>query len=468
MTMNDPSTEKPADFPPPQGFPSESAAPAPVVVKSSGTTLRYVLPSVLFVLMVGAIAWVTQFMPNWRADNKKAVPVGPAGAAALKFSLVRALWDPEDEDYALETEKGKDGHFDFPFENTSYQPAELGLKKRSCDCSYLEVCIVPPVEWERYRQEIAKSPVTAKSGDWAWEKIVDSETKGYEVPAGAKGLVRVTWHGRKAPGSRLQLTADMWHQPPGQVGQRRFEKLEVPILMAAPVQFLPTRINIGTIAARESGVADFTLWSATRSTLDFTGADSKDPLFTYEFKPFSPEERRDLEKKLRRPAAADKKGENTRVRAAYRFQVTVQEQASGKQLDQGPFHHDVTFLLDEDKVPGPQVSGMVSGDVIVGNTEERGKVDLKIFRAKQGTTRTVALWANDKIILEPESHTPARLQVHVKKAEKNGTNVKWLLEVTVPPNSHYGPFPEESVIILRIQGTPPRFIRIPVKGNGQA
>ena len=104
----------------------------------------------------------------------------------------------------------------------------------------------------------------------------------------------------------------------------------------------------------------------------------------------------------------------------------------------------------------------------MGNTEDRGKVDLKIFPAKEGTTKSIALWTDDKIILEPESQMPARLQVHVKKAEKNGLNVKWLLEVTVPPNSHYGAFSDESVIILRIQGTPPRFIRIPVTGTGQA
>ena len=45
--------------------------------------------------------------------------------------------------------------------------------------------------------------------------------------------------------------------------------------------------------------------------------------------------------------------------------------------------------------------------------------------------------------------------------------MKWKLEVSVPPDTQFGAFPEESVIILRTQETPPRFIRIPVTGNGQ-
>jgi len=155
------------------------------------------------------------------------------------------------------------------------------------------------------------------------------------------------------------------------------------------------------------------------------------------------------------------------VRKAYHFKVTIKEQASAKQMDQGAFHHTVSFLLDNEKVPGPQIFGTVKGDIIIGNTEDRGKVDLKIFRAKEGVTRTVSLWTDDKVNLQKESQVPATLEVKLNKEEKAGNRVKWGLEVTVPPNTQFGAFPEESVVILRVMTVPPRFIRIPVTGNGQ-
>ncbi len=46
-------------------------------------------------------------------------------------------------------------------------------------------------------------------------------------------------------------------------------------------------------------------------------------------------------------------GANTRVRCLYHFVVTVHEQAGGKRLYQGPFYHQVEFLLDDDKLHGP-------------------------------------------------------------------------------------------------------------------
>jgi hypothetical protein len=456
-------TEKPADFLAPRAFAGEP--PSPPRPKKARFPFRYVLPAVVFVIVVGAIAWITQFMPNWRVKTGNQPPInGPTAAKAINFAVKKAIWDPEDEAYALETERGHDGHFDFPFENLSGQPAEIGLLDRSCDCSHLEVCLVPPLEWEQYRKEIDKNPLTAKPGNWTWEMVPPNNTKGFEVPADAKGLVRVGWEGRKGPGSRLNLRIKVWHQPLGNVAQRDFEDLDVPIVMAAPLMFSPPRDNLGTLVARDSAVARFTLWSATRDAVDLKWGDADDPRFVYDKKPFSSEECRELEKKLR------KEGANTRVHSAFHFQVTVNEQAGGKQLDQGPFTHDVSFLLDDDKVRGPQVLGVAKGegDVIVGNTEDRGKVDMKIFRAKDGHKRVVPLWTENQILLEPESQTPATLQVKLEQGERTGSRTKWLLEVTVPPSTQFGVFPEESVIILRIKSTPPRFIRIPVTGNGQS
>jgi hypothetical protein len=236
--------------------------------------------------------------------------------------------------------------------------------------------------------------------------------------------------------------------------------------MVAAIRFTPVRIPLEALGSGESAGADFIVWSATRADDEWNlqWVDPKDPRFVYESKRFTVAERQELEKKLRRPSGPDKEGENTHVRAAYHFQVTVREHAGGKQLDQGPFRHEVTFLLDDEPIHGPQILGKAKDGIV--DSSNGGKVDLDTFRAKEGVERTVSLWTDEKIILKTESQIPATLDVEIK-GEKAGPRTKWLLKVKVPPSSQFGVFPEDSVIILRIQTTPPRFIRIPVTGNGQ-
>ncbi len=41
----------------------------PGVRRKKSTSLRYVLPAAMFILVVAGIAWVTQFMPNSRSED---------------------------------------------------------------------------------------------------------------------------------------------------------------------------------------------------------------------------------------------------------------------------------------------------------------------------------------------------------------------------------------------------------------
>ena len=397
-----------------------------MIMKSN---FRYLLAGGLFLVMVGSIAWVTQFMPNWRTSREvktgKEAPKSSLGV--LKFPFTRAVWDKDDDEYVLEIEKGKEGHFDFPFENTLNQTAEIGLGRKDCDCTHMQVCFLPAEEWKRYSEEMMKSPRTAKVGDWNWLTVADSNAIGLEVPPLARGLVRFGWHARREPGIKLTLSLELWHQPQGNVGQRSFETLKVPSRIASPIRYTPNRANVGFCTSghclrQRCPASEFTLWSATRPDLDIKWEDAESPLFVYEVKPLSPEECQDMEKKL------VKEGENTRVMKAFHFQVTVKEQAAGKQLDQGPFNHAVKFLLDDNKVVGPQITGTVRGDIVVGSADERGKMNLKTFRAKDGARGEVSLWTeDDKVVLESESQYPSTLDVKLSKEDKSGSRTKWRL-----------------------------------------
>src|SRR5207302_3602255 len=152
----------------------------------------------------------TPFMPNWRSSTN--IDQRGSDAAVVSFPIDIAKWDKDDDSYALEMEQGGEGHYDFPFENVTDQPAEIGLRSVECDCTSVLACVVPAEAWRRYREAIDQNPLAAKANDWHWEKLNISESKGYEVPPRAKGFIRLSWHGRKAAGSRLSLGCEVWDQ----------------------------------------------------------------------------------------------------------------------------------------------------------------------------------------------------------------------------------------------------------------
>jgi hypothetical protein len=450
----------PAAFPP---------APAPAAEfagagrsRSRQSNLRYVVAGAMFVVIVGVIAWVTQFTPR-RSGPIPPTPIPPPMTGPLRFAYTKPVWDKDDDEYALEQEQGKEGHADFPFENKSAAAAQLGLMTVSCDCSYLEVALPLASEWENHVKELHDKPQAETPTSWTWTKLARSETEGFKVPPGAKGMLRVNWHGRRGNGHLLNLAIKIWHQPEEMVGQRNFEDIKVAIRMASPVRFTPVTAAVGTLSAHDTAVVHFTLWSATRDEVAITFGDQGNPLFTPQLRKFSPQECRELEKELR-----TLKKENTRIILAYELTVKVQEQAGGKQLDQGPFRHALTMFVDGDKAAEPTIWGTVKGDIVMGNSEDGGKIDLKTFRAKEGAALAVFLWTDDQIALQVENQTPPTLDAKLAKLESKGKRAKWQLEVTVPPDTQFGAFSAESVIILRTQTNPPRFIRIPVIGNGQS
>jgi hypothetical protein len=392
--------------------------------------------------------------------------VAPAAAALIEFAFKSAVWDPNDTSHARETEPGEQGHFDFPFTNLSDQQVELGMLSRKCDCTILQVCVVErQSEWEEYHKALLKQPLEAKAGDWAWTNLKEGGP-GFTVPARAKGVVRMGWDGRKRPGTRLNLAVDVWYQPVGDLGGRQFDKLDVPIVTTVPLRFAPLRVDVGTLGPRDSETVKFTVWSATRDALEFQP--SSDPLFEYTSKPFTPAERANLEKDLRGgPDKKDKSsGESTRIRSVYHFQVKVNERAGGKQMDQGPFYHDVVFLLEgNERFRGPKLTGVMRGDVSVDSS----KIDFDIFRAKDGKTRAVVVWTDDpNLVLDIESQLPRSLVVKLTPEGKVGGRGKWRLQVTVPPDTFYGSFTDEHVITLQTKTEPPRKIRIPLAGNAQS
>ncbi|MCI0642912.1 MAG: hypothetical protein L0Y72_06040 [Gemmataceae bacterium] len=466
--MSDQITERPDSFPNPRTFAGADSTPADLA-KPRSSFWRYALPGVLFVVIVGGIAWVTQFMPKSRSSNTNTEPAPEAGKPVIRFPLTRVIWNAEDKDYVNETEQVK-GSFEFPFENITDAAAEIGAFDVACDCSIVEAALVDRKEFDLHAKRLMEAPLEAKAGNWKWQKLTRSpavkpqkdEVHSFAVPANATGFVRLKWDPHnKPPGSKLQLTVDVWSGPAGNVRQRRADRLEVPIAIVAPLQFKPGRVRLGELGSGNHVVAEFTLWSATRSQVNVEFADkTPDKLVVPVITPFTVEERQALQDRLR------KEDMGGRVKAAYHLRVTVKEQDGDKQLDQGAFYRFIPLLVDGALLePSPLLVGTIRSDVEVAGGENKGGIQLNSFAANQEHKAVFPLFAHKNIQLRLERSDPSILVVKLHKKELTGERQRWLLEVIVPANSIQGKFAEHSAIILRASDNPPRFIRIPVLGN---
>src|SRR6202023_694684 len=97
----------------------------------------YILPVILLILIIGGIAWVTQYHSRWWAT-----PRILSGKTDMALSFERApegraiaMWDKEPQNNFKEFEQEAPGHYDFRFRNSFDQAIEVGLKKTRCDCA---------------------------------------------------------------------------------------------------------------------------------------------------------------------------------------------------------------------------------------------------------------------------------------------------------------------------------------------
>lgn len=451
----------------------------------SGSLIRWLLPVGLFVGIVGAIAWVSQNLPKGAAPKAQFGNgfVEPEKAAHLRFLRNRAIWDEKDPNYIKECETGVAGYYDFPFLNESQSPVTLGFSQSNCDCSRLMVVVFEPSAAAEVAENDKKQPTEYPAkADWKWVPLTPNEKAGISIPAGGGGVARVEWDGRKGAGSRLRLTIKMWMHPTANPGERSFENLEVPVIMAEPVRFAPDRLSLGTISADGQVRGEMLAWSPTRDNLDLkrdlgkvdelfdvaidkiddkAAAELQDKFFVASVAHFDPDARAERLLTLRESA------KGTRYRSAFRIHVTLHEQKGGKQLDQGPLSRELPVVAEDIAIEWrrPMVTAYVKGDVLVGNAEDAGKINLS-FLARDGVKKTVPLWSEAGNDLTLDLFNPRVLNVELKqnKKESNAARSKWSLEISVPPGAWSGPFLDDSVIYLRTS-SPLRKIRIPITGN---
>jgi hypothetical protein len=454
---------------------------------SKGGFTRYLLPLALLVATIGGIAWVAQQLPKWK--DTKSAPTGPRTKALLEFTRKAAQWGktPENGEAKIEPkdyEPGAKGHYDFPFKNVTNEDVEVVYYASSCDCTSVQAVALDASEWSRVNAQSLAAPgdeitYNAKPAwvdlirDIDWRKASPSaqKEKAILIKPGAGGVVRVHWVAKSA-GSVLNVTPKVGYRAASTGAMGIEQQLGVPVMVASPVRFTPQRVQVGALTISTSTTAEFYAWSSTRDHLDLKlRAGVNDALFEFDYTPlrvggiFSRSDCSDI------LASFDKDKPHAHIRSALKVKATVHESRNGQYLDLGSYHRKMTVLLDgfeAEGVPGPELTGRVQGEIIVGGADDQGRVRLKSFNANEGVSRTLELSTDASWKLEEHKHMPAWIKVNLSRAKEQPDPKRtiWRLEVTVPEKTPgVRSLEDPDAIVLRVVGPPERFVRIPIEGQ---
>ena len=95
------------------------------------------------------------------------------------------------------------------------------------------------------------------------------------------------------------------------------------------------------------------------------------------------------------------------------------------------------------------------------------RIRFKAFEASTGASKSVELQTDENTKLETFKHDPSWLKVHLTREVKVFQQKRvWHLEITVDPKTPGArSFEEPDAVTLKIAGTRPRFLRIPIEGH---
>jgi len=450
-----------------------------------GSVVRYALSLILLVAIIGGIAWVAQYLPTM--VKPKEVVQTPDVKPSLEFVRYVAQWyppkvsekkegeatPPTDKYPQKDFEQGTNGFYDFLFKNTAESEVEIVFYTTDCDCNSVQACTLPATELEqliKLHNEKPGEPLPyTKEPDLKKLSRELLNNDAVRVKAGEGGVVRVSFNAKKSPGQTLNVGPRVWYQPVGVSTQRQWQALMVPVVVAAPVSFHPSRLSVGVLSA--DGVAEGRLiaWSSTRSELKLKLGEESDPFFKTETQPLSKDDYASLEEALK-----NQKSTST-IRSAVQVNVQVHERNKEKkqQLDLGSFYRKLPVYLDgilNVDVPGPEIVGRVDGNLMIGGADDQGRVRFRSFPADRGGKKVVEISADEKAMLETYNHQPSWVEVDLK-LDKKRTPPKnrriWILEARVPPNTPaVRSFEEPDAVVLQVTtGDTKRLVRIPLEGH---
>jgi hypothetical protein len=423
---------------------------------------QIVLAIVAVVGLVAGITFVKQYQIGGVDESPQPTPQPRPRPSPVEVKLnfpEGTIWEWKPPS-AGQFEQQTKGYQDFWFQNDNPVPVVLGLRSKSCKCSEVLVAVLPADEVKKHRNAIADAPRSKLN----LQPLEIDEVKGATVANGAGGIVRLAWEDKKEKTDEdrhERLVVEVWVQAVGG-GPKTVHHLELPVTFVPALRLDQRFANLDDLNLKEEKTAEFRCWSSTNPQFSLTAkAQREDPCFSCTCTPLSEKERKDLE-------TASK----SRVLCGYAVRVTAHERVSESiEMELGPFSRRILLTSDPGIEPtSVVVVGVVRGDIAV-STDEKGRIDLGPFPAKNGIIKSVRLLAYrpglDLKLERVEPAGPNHLKVkflNIVEPPLAGGRNRWELCVEVPPGSPSGRLPDHTAVLLTIPGSTPRHIRIPVTG----
>jgi hypothetical protein len=385
---------------------------------------------------------------------------------------------------------------DFFFINANEEPVKVGLDRTSCQCSAVEVYLLPGpgAVWMGKLAAgllaMGQAGPVAASASYAVHlgRAVESaanaaelrsKAESAEVPAGAAGWVRLRFNSDK-PGPK-GITATLWFNST----DGKIATLRTAAMFHEPIR-ARSSLNLDTLSRDdlEKGVErELFVWSSTREsfsvTVEVAGGPASDGMQAGKPTRLSREELRALdEANLASPPG---EGPTGRARSAWRIPLLVKAVGpDGKTpFEIGRFRRRIIIRCPE--VEGPsgtqvvEVGGRVQGLIEVG-AEDSGQLALGPFRRVDGKTAMLPLSTSEpdiKLSLD-RARSASFLRVTLPEApDVGGGRLSWLVKVEVPPETASGQFPrlgdpqyEDSALYFRVEAKGKAYtVRVPISGT---
>ncbi len=440
---------------------------------------QWISAVVVLALVVFGITFFRNYtMIDTPAPEKPKTPA-PVEENTKEVVFADTLFPPDTKDgpAPLAYELHRQGIHDFWFENPNKETVTIGLNRKTCKCTTVELFVLND-QWKARRSELEH----AAPEDKIWNELqaalppthLEKNEEVGKVPPGATGFVRLTWKGERAGAQNLQ--AELWQGKLDGPTQR----LELRLYFVNPLN-LDTAEQT-TYQLTESDLpktVTYNCFSVTRKDfkIKVVPANSR---WTPEEDPFTITTTLLTQEELDKLSERVIKDAPLKAQYGYRIDVTLQPQGKDAKtpIEMGVFGRRFEVHSDD---PGMEptrflIVGQLTGPVMVGLADDRGMVTFNGFASDRGSQKVLPLQSdvkNLKLEIDPE-HTAKFLEVKLDdhRTFPNGRQT-WKLNVRVPPGKVHGSFPRQddpiyrdsAVYVKMIDGNQIRSLRIPVQGE---